>query len=95
MREHTKNDLKERFEKMQKIKMCTNISTNLAALKSRDFNVPQPGLSTNDVAETSPDHTDTSSAADGAAERNGGTYVFFGLTALLLLGFGAWKLKAR
>jgi len=95
MREHTKKDLKERFEKMQKIKKFTNISTNLAALKSRDFNVPRPDLSTNDVVEASPDHPNTPSAADNTAERGIGTSAFFGLAALLLLGFGAWKLKAR
>jgi len=55
----------------------------------------RPDLSTNDVAEASPDHPDTPSAADNTAERNGGTYAVFGLAALLLLGFSVWKLNAQ
>lgn len=88
-------ELQEKLKALQKIRLSTNISTNLATLKARNFNLPQPDLSTNSVAEIDQQSAATGSKASGAAERGFGIYAFLGIPVILLLGFGAWKLRRR
>lgn len=94
-RKETKKILKERLESMQKFKVLTNVSTNLMLLKSRNFNLPQPGLATSDTMAAVEDNSVADEKTDSGTRRSVGTYAFFGVTALLLLGFGAWKLTRR
>lgn len=88
-------ELQEKLKALQKIHLSTNISTNLVALKARNFNLPQPDLSTNSVAEIDQESAATGSKASGAAKRGFGIYAFLGIPVILLLGFGAWKLTRR
>ena len=90
---YTDRDLKAVLEECRKYKSHTSISTNLAALKSRDFNLPQPDLATNDLIEAV-NNTDTGSN-DGTAKRSLGVYALFGLVASLVLGFSVWKLSKK
>jgi hypothetical protein len=88
-------ELQEKLKALQKIRLSTNISTNLAALKARNFNLPQPDLSTNSVAEIDQESAATGYKASGAAKRGFGLYAFLGIPVILLLGFGAWKRRRR
>ena len=92
---YTDRDLKAALEESRKYKSHTSITTNLSALKTRNFNLPQLDLATNDALATVDDHSVTGEKSDSDTRRSVGTYVFFGLTAILLLGVGAWKLTRR
>jgi len=92
---YTDRDLKAALEESRKYKSHTSITTNLSSLKTRNFNLPQLALATNDAIATVDDHPVTGEKSDSDTRRSVGTYVFFGLTAILLLVVGAWKLSRR
>ncbi|MEI7947743.1 MAG: hypothetical protein WCJ02_13665, partial [bacterium] len=93
------NELKIQMEKevkrLEKVKNHSNISTNLAALKTRNFNLPQPDLATNNVIAAVEGSTVADEKTDSRTIRSVGMYAFFGVTTLLLLGLGAWKMTRR
>lgn len=92
---YTDRDLKAGLEECRKYKTHTSISTNLAALKTRNFNLPQPDLATKNVLAAVGDNAVANEKKDSGTRRRIGMYTFFGVTTLLLLGFGAWKLTRR
>jgi hypothetical protein len=92
---YTDRDLKAGLEECRKYKSYTSINTNLAVIKTRNFNLPQPDLATNDTIAAVEDNAVANKKIDSTAKRNLGTYVLFGIPALILLGFGAWKLRRR
>jgi len=92
------NGLRSQMEKevnrLEKLKNHSNVSINLAALKMRNFNLPQPDLATNDLTEAM-DDTGAENTTGSEAGRKVSMYVLLGIPALLLLGFGAWKLTRK
>lgn len=94
-RKETKKILKERMDIMRKSKFFTNVSTNLVILKSRNFNLPQPDLSTNDKQAVANDATIDKSNTSGSTRRIIVMYTLSGLAALLLLGLGIWKFARK
>jgi|GEM_PF-1100134 len=92
---YTDRDLKAGLEECRKYKAHTSISTNLATLKARNFNLPQPDLATNNVIAAVDDNAVANKKTDSGTRQRICTYAFIGLTAFLLLGFGAWKMTRR
>jgi hypothetical protein len=94
MRERTKNEVKERLEKMYKLKTFTNINTNLVVLKSRDFNLPLPVGATNELTAPVPVPPEVEFTKVGD-ESNDPVSMKVVVIVLLLavLGFSAWKLR--
>jgi hypothetical protein len=92
---YTDRDLKAALQECRKYKTHTNISTNLADLKTRNFNVPQPDLATNDVIAAVESNAVAEEKTDNGAGRSIGMYMLLGIPALLLLGFGAWKMARK
>jgi len=93
-------ELQEKLKVLQKTRLHTNISTNLAVLKLRDFNLPQPDLLTNDVAEFDQDLSGMNGLgieSETTVEPvwSPGRYAFIGILALLLIGFGAWRFMRK
>jgi len=88
---YTDRDLKAALEESRKYKQHTSVNTNLAALKSLDFNLPQPDLSMKMVAADVRECVAAEAKRSGATRRGSVRYVFFGLSAFLLLGFGVWR----
>jgi hypothetical protein len=64
-------------------------------LKTRNFNVPQPDLATNDVIAAVESNAVAEEKTDNGAGRSIGMYMLLGIPALLLLGFGAWKMARK
>ncbi|MEI6647983.1 MAG: hypothetical protein WCP12_18240 [bacterium] len=88
-------ELREKLKALQIIPRSTNISTNLAALNARNFNLPQPDLATNDTIAAVEDNAVANEKPVSTAKRSLGVYVLLGIPPLLLLGFGAWKLTRK
>ena len=84
-------ELQEKLKVLQKSHLYSNISTNLAVLKSRDFNLSPPELLTNNVAETDLDSSTAEPETVGMTASSPRRYAFYGVLTLLLLGFGAWR----
>ncbi|MEI6647637.1 MAG: hypothetical protein WCP12_16490 [bacterium] len=87
-------ELQEKLKVLQKTRLSANISTNLAALKAKNLNLPQPDLATNKVIAVEDNAVANEKTVSGV-RRSLGVYVLLGIPALLLLGFGAWKLTRK
>jgi len=57
--------------------------------------LPQPDLATNDTIAAVEDNAVANEKPVSTAKRSLGVYVLLGIPALLLLGFGAWKLTRK
>jgi hypothetical protein len=88
-------ELQEKLKALQKIRLSTNISTNLSALNARNFNLPQPDLSTNEVTTLDTNEAAAKPNTVGTTRRSIGMYAISGLSVFLLLSFGAWKLTRK
>jgi hypothetical protein len=76
----------------------THVSTNLAVLKSRDFNLPLPVSATNEVTEIASKSTDTKTGVETipAKQANSiGVRFLIGGAAGLILGLGFWRFARR
>jgi hypothetical protein len=87
---YTDRDLKAALAESRNYKQYTIVSTNLASLTTRDFNLPQPGLLTNDVDKAVREDLGAEPETAGESVRGPNRYVFFGILTLCFLGFGAW-----
>jgi hypothetical protein len=95
---YTDRDLKAGLEECRKYKAHTSISTNLAVLKSRDFNLPLPVSATNEVTETASKSIDTKAGAENnqAKKANSiGVLSLIGGGVVLILGLGLWHLSRK
>lgn len=88
---YTDRDLKAALAESRNYTQHTSVSTNLASLAAQNFNLPKPGLLTNNADRASPENPDAEPITADTASRGPVRYAFFGLMALLLLGFGAWR----
>lgn len=92
---YTDRDLKAALKECRKYRTHTNVSTNLAAFKARNFNLPLPASATNEVMSAEDNNAVVDEKTGNSAKRNVGTYALFGITVLILLGFGAWRLTKK
>ena len=76
---------------LQKKRPTTNINTNLAALESTDFSLPQPALPSNGAADAVRENAGTGPQTADGSKRGPGRYAVFGLPALILLALGVWR----
>ena len=91
-------ELQEKLKVLQKMRLYTNINTNLTTLKGRDFNLPLPVSATNEVTETASKSIDTKAGAENnqAKKANSiGVLSIIGGAAVLILGLGFWLLARR
>jgi hypothetical protein len=97
IRERTKNELTDQFEKMRNFKEFTAISTNIAALKARDFNLPLPDSETNEYTNVVPDSAGHGPRKErrGGAGRQAGMVALLGGIAAVLLGYGLWRIVRK
>jgi len=87
--------LLEQQKVLQKKRLTTNISTNLAVLESTDFSLPQSDLPADGAAEAVRENAGAGPQTADGSKRGPGRYAVFGFPALLLLGFGAWLWSRR
>lgn len=87
--------LLEQQKVLQKRRLTTNINTNLAALESTDFSLPQPEFPADSAAEAVRENTGAGPQTADGSKRGPGHYAVFVLPALLLLGFCAWRFMRR
>ena len=94
-------DLKEQMEKevvrLKKLKNRPAISTNIAALKARDFNLPLPDSETNEytnVVLDSAGHGPRKERRGGAGQQAGMVALLGGIAAVLL-GYGLWRIVRK
>ena len=97
IRERTKNELTDQFEKMRNLKEFTAISTNIAALKARDFNLPLPDSETNEYINAVLDSAGHGPRKErrGGAGRQAGMVALLGGIAAVLLGYGLWRIVRK
>jgi hypothetical protein len=94
-------DLKEQMEKevvrLKKLKNRPAISTNIAALKARDFNLPLPDSETNEYTNVVPDPAGHGPRKErrGGAGRQAGMVALLGGIAAVLLGYGLWRIVRK
>ncbi len=92
---YTDRDLQSALTEARKYRQHTSINTNLAVLESTDFALPLSDLPADVAAETVRGRAGPEAQTAEAAGRGLGRYTVFGLPALFLLGFGAWRLMRR
>lgn len=95
---YTDRDLKAGLEECRKYKVHTSISTNIADLKTRNFNLPLSVSAANDVAEAASESTDTKAGGEhNQAEKTKsiGVLSIIGGAVVLILGLGFWHLARR
>ena len=95
---YTDRDLKAAIEESRKYKSHTSISTNLVALKSRDFNLPLPVSATNEVNETATESTEPKEGVEKNKAKTAnpiGVLSLIGGAAALILGLGLWLLSRK
>ena len=91
-------ELQEKLKVLQKMRLYTNINTNLTTLNGRDFNLPLPVSATNEVAETTSESTDTKVGVENKQAKKRysiDVLSLIGGAAVLILGLGLWHLSRK
>lgn len=92
--DYTMPELQEKLKVLQKTRPYTNINTNLAAIKARNFNLPLPAGATNELTAPVPVSREVEFTKVGD-ESNDPVSMKVVVSVLLLavLGFSAWKFR--
>jgi len=94
--EYAMPELQEKLKALQKIRLYTNVSTNLAAIKARNFNLPLLVGATNELMSVI---SDSQSAEFTKVGDDSKSQVFtlsiLGCLAVIMLGFGVWKFTRK
>ncbi len=89
---YTDRDLKAALQECRKYKTHTNISTNLAALKTRNFNLPLPAGATNELTDPVPVPPEVEFSKVGDESKDPVSMEVIVIVLLLATaGFSVWK----
>jgi hypothetical protein len=89
---YTDRDLKAALQECRKYKTHTNISTNLAALKTRNFNLPLPAGATNELTDPVPVPPEVEFSKVGDESKDPVSMEVIVIVLLLAAaGFSVWK----
>jgi hypothetical protein len=93
---YTDRDLKAGLEECRKYKTHTNISTNLAALKTRNFNLPLPAGTTNELTDPVPAPSEVEFVKIGDESDDPIPMKVIAIVIILaIIGFSVWKTKRK
>ncbi len=89
-------ELQEKLMTLKKMRLITNVSTNLETIKARNFNVPLPTGETNELMSISTDLQGGDSVEPDTDNKSSvGKLVVLGGLLGILLGFGLWKFTRK
>jgi len=93
---YTDRDLKASLEECRKYKTHTSISTNLAALKTRNFNLPQPAGTTNELTDPVPAPSEVELVKIGDESDDPIPMKVIAIVIILaIIGLSVWKTKRK